>query len=262
MQAFLSTPVISILLSATLATTPVWAQGPFSGGPSADPDALQIRLLNPDSLQATLHSAAKEGLSVAVSDPSGTAVPNAAVICRLPDSGATGMFPNGTHSVLTYTDAEGHATLNTIEWGDVPGDVPIRLTAAKGAAHTGILLETTLVASTVVQVAPAVPAQLQPGQLAKPADSPDGSARVTITPASDKPLASTPSPTADSTVSVTRTPKADAPHSSHSKWYVLLGVAAAAGAGAAFSMKGKAAATTPTTSPLSIGAPTISIGHP
>lgn len=274
MQAFRSTCPISIILSAILATMPVWGQGPspVNATVSADSDALQIRVLNPDSLQPVLHSAAKEGLRVEVLDGSGTAIPDAAVICRLPDSGATGAFADGSHAALAYTDAEGRATIQAIAWGDTAGSVPIRLTATKGTAHNGILLETSLAtsmamrqselqqtATPVSQTVVSVPSvsvtepPAQPGQLAKPSAS--------AGPGTEN--ASTASTTSDPTVSVTRTPSADAPHSSHAKWYILLAVAAAAGAGAAFSMKGKSStAAATTTSSVTIGTPTISIGHP
>ncbi len=97
--------------------------------------------------------------------------------------------------------------------------------------------------------APPQPGQLSPGR--QPAD--------TTNPAATK-TGATP---ADPTVSVTRTSAADAPHNSHAKWYVLLAVIAAAGAGGAFAMKGKSnTAPAPASSSISIGAPTISVGHP
>ncbi|MBV8897126.1 MAG: hypothetical protein JO051_11490, partial [Acidobacteriaceae bacterium] len=93
----------------------------------------------------------------------------------------------------------------------------------------------------------------QPGQTVKSAVDP-GPTRLTP-PA--MPAAT------DPTVSVSRTSAADAPHGSHGKWYVLAAVAVAAGAGAAFAMKGKSgSAATPNSASLTIGNPSISVGHP
>ncbi len=299
MKAFPFSSLISVVLSPMLVMTPLWAQAqlPSSVMTGAEPDTLQIRVLNTDNLQSMAHTGAKQNLSVQVADSSGAAVSNAAVTCRLPDSGPTGIFGDGTHAAVAYTDNQGRATIDKIEWGAAAGPVAIRLTATKGTAHTGILVETNLVTAgigtpalsdpaaapvlpqleqtvvavpyvakaeaqpattqpvvaqpTVSVMRPAAKPTRQPGEIAKQAGAGDpGPDRLT-------PVA------ADPTVSVTHTAAADAPHSSHAKWYVLLGVAVAAGAGAAFAMKGKSSTSSSTnSSSLSIGNPSISVGHP
>jgi hypothetical protein len=298
MKALSFSSIISVVLSSILIVTPVWAQAPsraWSVNPDADPDALQLRIVNSDSLQTILQTGSKQNVTVEVTDLSGAAVANAVVACRLPDGGATGTFGDGIHAAVAYTDEQGHATIGGIQWGNVPGSVAIRLTATKGTAHTGILVDTTLATSanalqsasiraeqtvpskrtqtivavpyateaqanaqpviaepTVSVTTPAAKSSPQPGQSAKQA-------------AAIKPAPNPLTPGAiDPTVSVTHTSASEAPHSSHVKWYVIAAIAVAAGAGAAFAMKGKGSSSsnTNTSSSLSIGNPTVSVGHP
>jgi CDGSH-type Zn-finger protein len=283
MNAFRWTfPFLSIFISAVLATSPVWGQSPGSGQSTTSGTApiavlmaandaatvapavstpLQIRVLNPESLQGVLHNAGKEEVRVEVTDETGAAVRAAAVICRLPESGATGTFADGTHAAVAYTDEQGQAAIRSIQWGDIAGPVAIRLTATKGMVHAGILVETTLAVSAATET-PAMMAAQQVAQTVVTVPTPQPGQLAKDTPAAEPAPIKT-MPPADPTVSVTRTPAADAPHSSHGKLYVLLAVIGAAGAGAAFAMKGKSTpATTTNTSSLSIGAPTISVGHP
>ncbi|HZS57216.1 MAG TPA: hypothetical protein VFA65_22630 [Bryobacteraceae bacterium] len=297
MKAFSFSSIISVVLSSALTVAPVWAQAPSTVrvNPTAEPYALQLRVVDNDGLQATLPIGSKQRVSVEVTDSSGAAVANAAVTCRLPDSGITGTFEDGTHAAVAYTDDHGRATINSIQWGSLPGSVAMRLTATKGTDHMGILVDITLTASAGVQQAVnissqrtspanrsqtvvAVPytvgaqANTQPvvaeptvsvtKPMAKSSPQPGQTAKQTaaINPAPN-PL--TPG-AADPTVSVTHTSAAAAPHSSHAKWLIVAVVVAAAGAGAAFAMKGKgsSSSTSNTTSTLSIGNPTVSVGHP
>jgi hypothetical protein len=309
MKLFPYPSIFSIILIPALVMAPLWAQTPITdvAKTGAAPDVLQIRVLDVESLQTGVHSGAKQSFGIEVTDAGGATVANAAVTCRLPDSGPTGTFGDGSHAAVAYTDGQGRASIDGIQWSEGAGAVTIRLTATKGTAHTGILLETNLTAAPVktatvtpvakVQqviapvnqaqpastqpvaaqpvIAQASPAQpiiaqptvsvtkpspgKQPGQVAQaakadPSSIPDpGPNRLTP--------ATTPTP-ADPPVSVTRTSAADAPHSSRAKWYVLALVAVGAGAGAAFAMKGKSTSTSSNSASLSIGNPSISVGHP
>lgn len=273
MTAFPFPSIISAVLCSALVVAPVWSQTPLPVHENigAEPDSLQIHILNKEKMQADIRPGAKQNLTVQVTDSTGAAVPNVAVTCRLPDNGPTGVFGDGTHAAVAYSDAQGRATLQSIQWGEVSGPVAIRLTATKGTAHNGILVQTNLTAAgpgqSAVQVtapAPIVsqPAPSQPAvSVTKPAPQPGQLATqsAAITPGPNK---LTPEPT-DQAVTVSRTSAADAPHSSHAKWYILAGVAVAAGAGAAFAMKGKGTGSTSSNNTsLSIGNPSISVGHP
>ena len=292
MNAFPFSSLISIVLSPLLVMAPLWAQTPTVPAPnvSATPDVLELRILDADSLRADGHPNEKQSVAVEVTDSSGAAVANAAVTCRLPDSGATGTFGDGTHAAIAYTDAQGRTTIEGIQWNNVAGPVMLRVTAAKGTAHTGTLIEKTLVSSapegvaktsvvtaasgsqqpdTTVVVVP-LPVSPQPNteppvvsqptvSVTKPVRQPG---QLAAQPAVSSKLNGVATNAADPAVSVTHTAAADAPHSSHLKWFVLAAVVVAAGAGAAFAMKGKSSSSTTTPSSVSIGAPSVSVGNP
>jgi hypothetical protein len=287
--------LLSLILCAVLAVNPLYgqAQAPGISAAPAPPDQLQLRVLNANQLQTGARAGSKQALQVEVTDASGGSVADAAVTCRLPETGPTGNFSDGTHAAVAYSDAQGHATLDPIQWGDLPGAVAIRVTASKGAAHAGILLSATVQALEVPVSNPTktevFPVQRETTVVYVPVSSPDAPPAtatqpiappaVSVTkpgtgsvrqPGEIAPRSSSASPAPDKlmpvavdpAVSITRTAADDAPHSSHAKWYVLALVAVAAGAGAGFAMKGKSstANTTPTAT-LSIGTPSVSVGH-
>jgi len=63
------------------------------------------------------------------------------------------------------------------------------------------------------------------------------------------------------TVSVTGANHGAASHSK-AKWFVIAAIAIGAGAGLALAGKGKSSSSTSPTTQLSIGTPSISVGHP
>lgn len=165
MKAFPFSSILSLILIPALVMTPMWAQAPSADGmkTAAVPDELQIRVLNADGLNGGVPAGAKQTLAVQVTDATGAAVANAAVTCRLPDGGATGSFADGSHAAVVYTDAQGRATIDGLQWGREQGDVAIRLTANKGTDHTGILIETRLVVAVPAKAAAAASAaKIQP----------------------------------------------------------------------------------------------------
>ena len=286
MRALPFSSFLSIFLCSLMAVMPVWGQ---------TPDALQIRIVNPESLNAVNHVSDTESLVVEVTDASGTGVGNAAVTCRLPDSGATGTFADGSHATVAYTDSKGRASLDSFRWAPVAGHVAVRVTASKGTAHTGILLEATVadagppqpatLTRTVVPVSvapPAVSVAAPAANAVSPtATAADSEPTVSVTVpgkantaaaaqpgqlASQAPIAhSAASDVAatpvDPTVSVTKTGAVDAPHNSHVKWIIIAAVIAAAGAGAALAMRGKSSSSSSSSSSaVSIGNPTVSVG--
>jgi hypothetical protein len=203
------------------------------------------------------------------------AVADAAIAFRLPDADPTGIFSDGTHSAVAYTDQTGRAKITGIQWNATPGAVAIRVTATKGTAHAGILIQQTLAPIRIDTPAPlpshtmheALPSAVAP--LPLPAAPPVGTQPATKAAAPEQ-LATVPSVDApppprisEPAVSVTNSPTGASKHSGKTKWIILAAVAAAAG-GAGVAMMGKkssggSAATPPG---ISIGAPGISIGHP
>jgi hypothetical protein len=274
----LVTPFLALLLIPLLVVSPIGAQVPETTA------ALQLRLLQSDPAVA-VNSRSAQGFLVEATDANGAPVPEAAIALRLPESGPSGTFADGSHSAVVYTDAAGRAHLTGILWGSIAGIAELRLTAAKGSAHAGLLLEQTVnaagssasVPAPAIQAAPekipatvvtAAPKPVQPGTLPPPAPAvqPPSVIIATAHSGASSPVlpAAAKSDKGDKqppSVSVTSaSPGAYPSHSSSKKWIIIALIAVGAGAGAAFAFKGKGS--TPAAAPgLSIGAPSISVGH-
>src|SRR5579875_3373654 len=135
---------LPVLLSALLITSPLTAQPlPGPDAPVAA-DSIQLRLMSPADNGIQVNSLSARGLEVQVIDAAGMPVPDAAVAFRLPDTGAGGTFPDGSHSIVRYTDNAGRAASPAIHWNSTPGPASVRITAAKGAGHAGLLLDEML----------------------------------------------------------------------------------------------------------------------
>jgi hypothetical protein len=241
---------LSVVLIPLIAVLPICAQLPPA--PSGTEATLQLRMVE---------SSANKFM-VEVSDGAVPAA-GAAVAFRLPDTDPAGTFADGSHATVVYTDINGRAQVAGIQWNRTSGVASVRITAAKGAAHAGLIVEQPIAANVVaVPVAKAVPqpAVPQPGVLQpSPAKIVKAEPIAIAHSGASTPVAPAPPPS----VSVTNTNASpgEAGHSSK-KWLVVLLVAGAAGAGAAFAFKGKGASAAPAAPSLSIGNPSISIGHP
>ncbi|HEY3454588.1 MAG TPA: hypothetical protein VGK64_08295 [Bryobacteraceae bacterium] len=235
--------LVSTVLIPLIAVLPIRAQLPPA--PAGAEATLQVRVLE------------SSGSRFLVEVTDGAApVAGAAVAFRLPDSDPIGTFADGSHAAVVYTDTNGRARVDGIHWNRTSGSATVRITAAKGGAHAGLILDQAISTSVVpVPVAKTVP---QPGVL-KPAVQ----TKVVTPPASvARSGASTPAAAEPPHVSVTSASPGEAPHSSSKKWLVIALLAGAAGAGAAFAMKGKSSSPAAPAPSLSIGNPSISIGHP
>lgn len=274
------TPLVSLLLIPLLIAPPGWSQTAPSSAPQNN---LQLRLVDSDGSQIAVSSHSTKGFYVQVTDGNGAPVAEAAVALRLPDSGATGLFADGSHSAVAYTDASGRAHLDGIQWNATAGALAVRVTATKGDEHAGILVEQALVAGVVssprpnlpaprleAAVAPANPA---PAQAAADDSAPLNtiggsleSVRPAIRAAAPGAAAAPFLRSAEPSVSISNDGTGPAYHGTQSgskrKW-LILGLVVAAGAGAAFaaSTMGKGS-TAASSSSISIGAPTVSVGHP
>ena len=235
--------LLSIVLIPLIAVLPIRAQLPPA--PAGAEATLQVRVLESSGSR----------FMVEVTDGAAAPVAGAAVAFRLPDNDPIGTFADGSHAAVVYTDTNGRARVDGIHWNRTSGVATVRITAAKGGAHAGLILDQAISTSVVpVPVAKAAP---QPGVL-KPVQ-----VKVATPPASvARSGASAPPASEPPHVSVTSASPGEAPHSSSKKWLVLLLVAGAAGAGAAFAMKGKSSSPAAPAPSLSIGNPSISIGHP
>lgn len=278
------TPFLSLVLIPLLATAPLSAQiveNAGTVGNSPESENLQIRVIAGDTGLANVNSQSSSGFTVEVTSSNGVPIADAAVALRLPDTAPTGVFPDDSHAVVAYTDQSGHAHLPAVKWGATAGVAAIRVTAVKGTEHAGLLLEEKLVAAASTSSTPGNPAvvpapikaavpppaqiqtataAVQPATLPKPAvlvSSTGNTAAAThpLTPAV-APVKSEPS------VSVTSSVPPGSQAHSHKKWIIVVAaIAAGAGAGLAFAGHGKSSTSSQAPS-LTIGAPTVSVGHP
>ncbi|MGH7139435.1 MAG: hypothetical protein ACREHD_27130 [Pirellulales bacterium] len=232
--------------------------------------ALRIGIVDRDAASLAAGSRARKGYTVRVTDSSGKPVPDAAVACRLPDSAPTGTFAQGSHSAVLFTGADGRAHISGIQWGVAAGTVFMRVTANKGIAHAGMLVEQTLApavaASEPPAVAPSGPPVVSVIHWQREAEHPLARREV---PREDAAVLARQTPPAIAApdqppeVSITKPPPgAKVGHSSKKKWIILALVAGAAAGAVGFAAKGKSASSGSSTMQMSIGTPTISVGKP
>ncbi|MDQ2775084.1 MAG: hypothetical protein M3Y57_09235 [Acidobacteriota bacterium] len=240
---------------------------------------LQIHLLDSDGPSAAAGSATSKGFTVQVADDSGNGVADAAVVFRLPETSASGIFADGTHAAVAYTDQNGRAHVSGIQWASAAGVVGIKVTATKGTAHAGILVEETLTGTVIpvvktgltVSAPVAEPAAVEPVKesakepMKEPTPKPGISVRQpgTLDASGRLPLLKPTAPATSPGVSVTNGPNSEKIHSgSKTKWFILAAViAAGAGAGIAMAGKSKSSSSTASTG-VSIGGPSVSVGAP
>jgi hypothetical protein len=175
---------------------------------------VQLRVVEGEGITYRTGTRATRGLTVLVTDESGSPLDMASVSFRLPDQGATGTFNSGLRTEVVTTGPDGRASVWGMQWNKTPGTVQIRITAVKEQARAGILSTQYLSDS----VAPAAGGE---GVFA-------------------------------------------ASHGGH-KWLWIAGIAGLAAGGAAFALlrsQGSSNPTNPAVAGLSIGAPSLIVGHP
>jgi hypothetical protein len=267
------TPLIPLFLIALLVGQPVWAQNAIASASDEVGEGanLQLRVVSSDSSHIAIKSRSAKGFTIQVTDSLGAPVPEAAVAFRLPDSGSSGTFLDGSHSAVVYTDSLGTAHVDSIQWSETPGVAAVRITASKGNAHAGLLVEQNLVspdASSVTATAEPIrsaPAPSSPAVLQTAAPLPSPS--VSIEPLNRKGISALdPSfrrSEAEPSVSIVSSRQEESIGGSKKKWIILgIAIAAGAGAGFAFASQGKSGSTAAAPSSISFGSPTISVGHP
>lgn len=252
-------------------STVMWAQQALT---------LKIRPSDGLQLQQSLLANQKRSIIIVVEDSTGAPIPKAAVSFRLPEQGPTGLFTNGLRSEIAITDSSGRATLAPIQWGDAPGTVPLRVTAAKGQLRAGVILNievragSTAVPDAVVAVAPKQPAADKPKPVAHVqrgavAAGPEPLAKPQQNPIA---LGAMVAPQNAQLPVDLQTPKYEPPGFWKSKWFVVALAAGGAVAGgyAATKLRARRTATTPyvfvpgdiSQVPVAIGPPLISVGKP
>ncbi len=267
--------ILPFILTPLMAIMPVWAESPYSTPqPSANDtegSTLEVRLIQNDD-SALVNTASIKGFTVEVTNAQGTPVAGAAVAFRLPDAGPTGTFAGGSHSLVVYTDALGRASATGIQWGVATGVAEMRVTAAKGSLHAGLLVSTSLVsgnepasaqpALAILGVPPDNRAIQQPGVIAGPIAKQSDAAQVAKIGAPAQTGASAEEPV----VSITNaqggggTTGASGNSNNKKKWVIIAAVGVGLGVGAALALNHGGGAP-PAAAGVTIGSPSISLGH-
>jgi len=251
---------LALFLAALSAVQPAWTQTkPNDRQAAADPQpALRVQVVD-DPGPSLPNSTALRGYAIQVTDSSGAPMAEAAVAMRLPDEGATGHFDGGLRAWVAYTDAAGLARFPVIQWEGSVGLAELRVTAAKGSSHAGLVIHeqvgTEKSASVLI---PPVPEAKAPKLALPPApeisvETPQPAPALADTlpmPTSRSgaslPLkpdlgstaqtrASTPEPTVSITSSGTG---AGSQGSNRKKWIVIAAIGAAAGLGGLLALSG------------------------
>jgi hypothetical protein len=242
-------PSLSLFLSTVLVVAPSMPAAGVDLPASGEVQEIHLRIVSPDSASQS-GKQPNELVTVEVVDDHGSPVPNASVLFRLPSAGSSGVFRDGSRVALVYTDGQGIATIQNIHW-DEPGQRgTIKITATKGTAHAGILVEQPIVVAT----------KATPGLKAQPGTKPEIISHPATLP---EPVAKS-GATGSPSVQITNNPSPQLSGSKSKKWlWISLAGAGAVAAGMA-AMGGKSHTTSPATPSGSpqIGSPTISIGHP
>ena len=105
----------------------------------ADFAILHLKIVEGDGTVYAPGSRATRGVTVEVTDETGRPVPGVAVSFQLPDSGPSGEFMNGGRTEIATTKDDGRATVWGMRWSKLPGNVNLRITAAKDGVRAGIV---------------------------------------------------------------------------------------------------------------------------
>jgi hypothetical protein len=103
----------------------------------ADFAVLNIAIVEGEGTVYATGSRATRGITVQITDETGRPVPGVAVSFQLPDLGATGVFSSGARTEIVNTGEDGRATVWGMRWNRTPGDVQVRITAAKDGVRAG-----------------------------------------------------------------------------------------------------------------------------
>ena len=236
---------LSLFLCSLIALNPIWAQS----NPSVPAEP---------ALDAPLHvhpvdGQSSKGYLFQVTDGAGSPVPGAAVALRLPEA-PTGSFANGLRSSVAYSDAAGIVSFPLIEWGQGAGQVQLKVSAAKGASHAALLIaqEVGVDKPSVRVVSVPVPAPLT--------DTVPATTSHTLRPNPPPPLKEASSEPA---VMITNTTTGAGGSASQKKVWLAVGIGAGAAVAALLAVIAShgAGAAGGSNSGVTIGAPTITVGH-
>ncbi|HYM08441.1 MAG TPA: hypothetical protein VEU11_17960, partial [Terriglobales bacterium] len=133
-----ATPRVSLILLILLSLfrAPAWAQAPTG---------LSITIVEGEGAINNVRQRVNREPIVQVEDQNHKPVAGAVVIFLLPDQGATGTFPDGSHMLMTVTENQRRAVPRGIRPNNQSGPLQIRVTASfQGLVASSVITQTNL----------------------------------------------------------------------------------------------------------------------
>jgi hypothetical protein len=128
--------LLVLLILLNLLRTPAWAQAPTG---------LSINIVEGEGAINNIRQRVNREPIVQVDDQNHKPIAGAVVIFFLPDSGASGVFPDGSRMLMAVTDNQGRATARGIRPNNQSGPMQIRVTASfQGLTASSVITQTNL----------------------------------------------------------------------------------------------------------------------
>ena len=128
--------LLVLLVLLNLLRAPAWAQAPTG---------LSINIVEGEGAINNIRQRVNREPIVQVEDQNHKPVAGAVVLFLLPDNGATGTFPDGSHMLMTVTDNQGRAVARGIRPNNQSGPMQIRVTASlQGLTASAVITQTNL----------------------------------------------------------------------------------------------------------------------
>jgi hypothetical protein len=122
--------------------------GPCLMGQEASAPQIKIVILEGDGAINNIRQRTSREPIVQIEDENHKPVAGALVVFALPDSGAGGVFPGGSKSLMTYSDSKGQARARGYQVNAVAGAFQIKITASfKGMTAISAIGQTNVAAA-------------------------------------------------------------------------------------------------------------------
>jgi len=126
--------LLVLLILLNLLRTPAWAQAPTG---------LSINIVEGEGAINNIRQRVNREPIVQVEDQNHKPIAGAVVIFFLPDSGASGVFSDGSRMLMLVTDNQGRATARGIRPNNQSGPMQIRVTASfQGLTASSLITQT------------------------------------------------------------------------------------------------------------------------
>jgi hypothetical protein len=132
--------MLVVLVLLNLLHAPAWAQQAVTG--------LSITIVEGEGAINNIRQRVNREPIVQVEDENHKPIAGAVVVFLLPDTGASGTFPNGARMLMTVTDNQGRATARGIRPNGQSGPMLIRVTASfQGLTASSVITQTNAAAA-------------------------------------------------------------------------------------------------------------------